>query len=271
MSAPPPNSPSNPLPLSVSIVCMDNESTIRRTLETVRPLASEIIALDSGSTDSTKSILEEFGATVIDQPWLGHVKQKQAAMDRCTQPWILHMDSDESLEPELQQSIRKVLEQDAANPKASGDVEGYELNRRVWWAGRMLNHAWQPEHRLRLVRNGSAHWTGYDPHDKLELTSGNTARLPGVMRHDTIPSIAVFLSRQVDHARIAAESYQTLNRRPSVTKLITSPVGAWCKQMFIRQAWRDGWRGWCAASATAIAAAMKHMILLERTLADEDR
>ncbi len=249
---------------------MDNESTIRRTLESVRPLATEIIALDSGSTDSTKDILREFSVQIIDQPWLGHVKQKQAALDLCTQPWILHMDSDESLEPELQQSIREVIEKDIANPQAMGNVGGYELNRRVWWAGKMLNHAWQPEHRLRLVRNASAEWAGYDPHDKLVLTSGSAARLPGVMRHDTIPSIAEFMQRQISHARIAAESYERLNRKPSVLKLVASPVGAWLKQMVIRQAWRDGWRGWCAASAAEFATAIKHMILLERSFKQDD-
>ena len=264
MNTTPDNPPTNPLPLSVSIVCMDNESTIRRTLESVRPLAAEIIALDSGSTDATKDILREFGATVVDQPWLGHVKQKQAALDLCTHPWVLHMDSDESLDPELQAAVRTAIEN---NDPA---IHGFELNRRVWWAGKMLNHAWQPEHRLRLVRKGAAKWTGYDPHDKLELISGKSARLVGIMRHDTVPSIAEFMHRQVSHARIAAESYQRLDRKPSVLKLITSPLGAWSKQMFIRQAWRDGWRGWCAASASAFGAAAKHMILLERSFTQSD-
>lgn len=253
--------PTNPLPLSVSIVCCNNESTIARTVESVRSLASEIVALDSGSTDSTIKILEIAGARVIRQPWLGHVKQKQAALELCAQPWILHLDSDESLEPELQSAVRRALEAD------DPDIAGYEMNRRVWWAGAMLNHAWQPEWRLRLVRRGSARWTGYDPHDKLEQlpsSLGRIERLMGIMRHDTIPTLAEFLRRQVSHAEIAAESYEHSGRRASYLSLITSPTGAWLKQMIVRRAWLDGWRGWAAASATATGALMKHMILLER-------
>jgi GTP:adenosylcobinamide-phosphate guanylyltransferase len=251
----------NPLPLSVSIVCMNNEATIERTIESVRAFAAEIIAVDSGSTDATIGILEQAGARVVDQEWLGHVKQKQHALELCTQPWILHLDSDESVEPELASSIRAAL---AADDPA---IQAYSLNRRVWWAGRMLNHAWQPEWRTRLVRRGCARWGGYDPHDKLDTidAGARTERLTGILRHDSIPSITAFLSRQASHARIAAASYEAMGRRGSVASLITSPIGAWLKQVVLRSAWRDGWRGWVAASATAAAAMMKHAALLERT------
>src|SRR4029077_4245626 len=87
--------------LSVAIVCKDNAATIGRTLDSVRGLAGEIVAVDSGSTDGTIGMLDAAGARVIRSEWLGHVKTKQKAMEACTRDWVLCLDSDESLEPEL--------------------------------------------------------------------------------------------------------------------------------------------------------------------------
>lgn len=248
-----------PLPLSVAIVCRDNEATIGRTLESVRGLAAEIVAVDSGSKDATIGLLEAAGARVVRHEWLGHIRTKQMALELCTHPWILSLDSDESLTERLRASVRTAVARDDAG------VAAYEVNRKVWWEGGFLEHAWQPEWRLRLVRRGAAEWGGYDPHDALlpDPGKGRVERLDGDLRHDSFPTMADHLAAQVRHARVAAESYRRIGRRASVWRLITSPVGAWGKQMFVRQAWRDGWRGWCAASATAAATLMKHLILLE--------
>lgn len=260
------------LPLSVAIICRDNLGTIGRTIDSVRAIASQIVALDSGSTDGTLELLESRAVEVHRVDWPGHIAQKNRALDACTQPWTLSIDSDESLEPELIRAVREAIER---NDPAIG---GYEVNRRVWYAGRPLNYAWQPEWRLRLVRTGKARWGGYDPHDKLELTDASlrTARLApggraaGVMRHDAMPTVAEFLHRQIEHARIAARSYQGLGKRTSPMKLVTSPAGAWLRQMIARSAWRDGWRGWVAAGATAFAAGAKHAALLELQHADPE-
>ena len=74
---PPPIKDDAPLPLSVAIVCRNNERTIGRTLESVRGLAAQIVAVDSGSTDATIHLLESHGAEVIRHQWLGHIKTKQ--------------------------------------------------------------------------------------------------------------------------------------------------------------------------------------------------
>ncbi|GAB4549938.1 MAG: glycosyltransferase family 2 protein [Phycisphaerales bacterium] len=262
--------PRTPLPLSVSIVCKDNQATIGRTLASVRGLASEIVAVDSGSTDGTLDLLRGAGARVIEEPWRGFVKQKQFALEHCGQAWVLHLDSDESVTPALAGAIREAIERD---PK---DVGGCAINRRVWWGDHELRHAWQPEWRLRLVRNGAAKWGGYDPHDAMELTDASlrTMRLDrgAVMRHDSILTLTDFMEKQARHARVAARSYHAMGRRGSTLKMITSPVGAWCKMVLLKGAWRDGWRGMCAASVASMNAMMKHGALLElqRSRSDHD-
>lgn len=255
-----------PLPLSITIVCFNNDATLPRVLDSIRGLAAEVIALDSGSTDGTIPLLKSQGVTVIHQPWLGFVKQKQAALDRCTQPWALHLDSDESLEPPLRESIERALARN--DPPAAG----FEVNRKVWYAGRFLERAWQPEWRLRLVRRGAAKWAGDDPHDAMQIInpSGRIERLAGHLRHDSMnEGVAAFLEKQARHARVAAESQHARGRRGSVSSLVFSPLGEFTKQLIVRSAWRDGWRGWIAASASASAVAMKHAALIEKTFTTE--
>lgn len=252
--------------LSASIICKNNEATIGRTLASIAPLASEIVAVDSGSTDGTIDLLERFGARVIRSDWLGYTATNQRAIEAATGDWVLSIDSDESVEADLSRSIRAVL---ARNDEA---VAGYAVNRKVWYAGRFLEHAWQPEWRVRLVRRGlipaTIRWGGLDPHYELKLLDtdhGRYERIAGTLRHDTIASMADFLAGQVRLSSIAADSLRARGVRGSRWRVLTSPAGAFVKQLVLRGGWRDGWRGWCAAGAAAGATLIKHTILLDLT------
>lgn len=261
-----PSDATSPPVLAVGVTCFNNEGTLGRVLASVRELGDRlpivVLCMDSGSTDGTHAIIQEFGAERIDQPFLGYVKQKQALLERCCATgaaWTMHLDSDESLEPALIDAIAKALED------RDTMTVGLSINRRVWYAGRMLNYAWQPEYRLRIARSGCAAWGGEDPHDKLELTApgGIVEKLDGVCRHDSIEDIASFLARQARFGRIAAASAHARGKRTSAVRLLTSPIGALAKQLVLRKAVLDGWRGVVAAGATAFAAFAKHAALLE--------
>lgn len=258
---------SRALPLSVAIVCKNSGATIARTLDSVAPLATEIVALDSGSTDNTLDLLARVGAVVHRIQWLGHVATKQRVLEACSQPWILSLDADESLTPPLVDSIRDAINAD--NPA----VLAYELNRKVFFRGAWLHHSWQPEWRLRLVRKDVARWTGLDPHDRLDLvnpSSSAVARLKGDLRHDSFLDAHDCFRKQADHARTAARSLLNTGRRTSGLSLLTSPPGAFFKQLVLKQSFRDGWRGWVAASATAAATLMKHATLLDLQNSPQD-
>lgn len=247
------------LPLSVAIVCKDNAPTIGRTLDSVRGLCREIVAIDSGSTDGTLTMLHDAGARVIASPWLGHIKTKQLALESCTHEWVLSLDSDESPDASLIAAIRGVLEASSNSPGASG----FEINRITYYKGRPLRHVWQPEWRLRLVRKNAAKWGGLDPHDKLQLLSGNVARLQGSLRHDSFPTFAEHLRKQYHHASTMAHSLHNAGVRTSTLRLLTSPAGAMLKQLVLKRAFLDGVPGWLASASTASAALVKHAIMLE--------
>ncbi len=251
--------------LSVAIVCRDNEGTIGRTLDSVAGLAGEIVAVDSGSRDGTLAILEKHRAHVIRTEWRGYVATKQVALEACISDLILSLDSDESLDPSLAEAIRRIAAED---PRARGGArhDGWVMNRKVFYRDRPLNHAWQPEHRLRLVRRGKARWAGLDPHDYLELAPGASQApgcLPGFIRHDSVGTFAGFLRKHVEHATLTARSQHAAGRRASLPGLVTSPVGALLKQLIVKQAWRDGWPGWLAAGSMAAYTLAKHITLIE--------
>lgn len=256
------------LPISVVTVCRDNEATIGAVVESVRGWAGEIVALDSGSTDGTRAILEGAGARVIDVAWQGHVKTKQAALVEGGLDWVLHLDSDEPVMPDLARAIRALVTRN--DP---GVVAG-RVRRVVWYRGEPLRHAWQPEWRLRLVRralveDGRAKWGGVDPHDQLLVEAGGArvVDLGGVLRHDSFRTFDEHLGAQLAHARTGAKSLGTAGKaRGSLWKLATSPAGAFLKQLVLKGAWRDGRAGWLAAATSAAGALMKHMLLVERGL-----
>ncbi len=256
--------------LSIAIVCKNNERTLPRVLEAVRPLVvtlgGEIVAVDSGSTDGTIAMLDTAGARVVRSAWLGHVKTKQLALEQCVSPWVLCLDSDEPpTEPLCESIIKAVTADDPA-------VVGYRVNRKIWYRGRFLEHAWQPEWRLRLVRKGRCHWTGQDPHDRMEPLDGGVVKdLSGALRHDSFETFGEHLGKQVAHSRTAAASALAAGQRASRLRLVTSPIGAFFKQIVLKQAWRDGSAGWLAAGSTAAGALMKHMMMLEGEGANDEK
>lgn len=252
------SSPQHP-PLSVAIVCKDNEKTIGRTLDSVAGLAQEIIAVDSGSTDGTVALLEQHGARVIRSPWLGHIKTKQLALDHCSCAWVLCLDSDESVLADLAASIRDEI------PRDRSGITGYVMNRKVFYRDRPLNHAWQPEWRLRLVRRGLAKWGGLDPHDVLLPLESRCAcpALTGTLRHDSFQTFAEHFRKQAEHARTMGASLHAAGKRGSLPRLVMSPPGAFFKQLILKRGFLDGHAGWLAAASTAVGTMMKHGVLIE--------
>jgi hypothetical protein len=258
--------------LSVAIVCKNNIATIGRTIESVRSLASEIVAVDSGSTDGTIELLERADARVIRSDWLGHVRTKQRALEACTRDWVLCIDSDESLEPELIDSIRHAFVALKTLP------DGFEVNRRTYYKGTPLRYAWQPEWRLRLVRRDCARWEGLDPHDSLRLTTGNTplrlgsddqnGDFGGHLRHDSFDTFTEHMRKQWSHATTMARSLHAAGVRGSCLRLLISPPGAFLKQVFLKRAYKDGVPGWLAGASAAVNALIKHAALLELDLTD---
>lgn len=138
--------------LSVAIITLNEEANLARTLASVR-FADEIIVLDSGSTDATCAIAKAAGATIFTEPWKGFAAQKNSAIGKCTGTWVLSLDADEELSPELQIQLRTLL---PSNPP----VDAYLLRRRNLFLNRWIRHGgYYPDPKLRLFRRYAANFT----------------------------------------------------------------------------------------------------------------
>lgn len=257
---------SKPLPISVSIITLNEEKNLSRCLESVRSFASEIVVIDSGSTDRTREIAEKFGAIFEVHAWQGFVAQKNIALKRCAQPWVLCLDADEAVSPELAESVRKIFEN--GEPRENG----FFINRLNFYLGQWIRHGWNPEWRLRLVRKDGAQWSGVDPHDKLE-TQKPTGRLRGDLLHWSFDSVQDHLQKAIKYARIMADSYARSGRKCRWHQIIFSPWLAFFKILVLKSGWRDGWRGWVIAGAKWLNVFAKYAFLIERRWSkqNEDR
>ena len=135
--------------LSVAIITKNEEANLARTLASVQ-FADEIIVVDSASTDRTVEIARSFNAIVYDEPWQGFAASKNSAIAKCTGTWILSLDADEELSPELQSQIRNLL---PSNPP----TDAFYLRRRNLFLGRWIRHGgFYPDPKLRLFRRTAA-------------------------------------------------------------------------------------------------------------------
>jgi len=246
------------LSLSVAVITKDEEANLPRLLDSLERLQpAEVVIVDSGSTDATVAIARDYGAHVIETDWPGHVEQKNRALAACHQPWILSLDADEPISPELADNIRDLLVNESAPVNT-----GYEVSRLTWYLGDWLRHVWYPEWRLRLVKNGAAQWTGYNPHDRLEV-NGPTGRINGDIHHYSYADIDDHFRRSIDYARIGAEALAARGKPFRWHKIIFSPIARFIRLMVFRQGWRDGWRGWIIAWSSMFSAFLKYAFLYE--------
>jgi glycosyltransferase involved in cell wall biosynthesis len=248
------------LDLAVGLTTFNSMRTLPRVLESVRGLAAKIVAIDSGSTDGTIQCCRGYGAHVMHRDWGGHVPQKRFSVENCApHEWVLILDSDESLEPDLQASIRRVV---IANDPA---CDAWQINRKVWFLDGWLNHCFQPEWRLRLFRRGRERILGAGPdqtlgHDRIEV-AGQIGRLPGVCRHDSWADVLDMCRRNVNYARDAA-SFATGGG--GVLDVLARPAFTMFKQLVLRRGLLDGHRGVIAAAGAASGTLMKHLLIAER-------
>lgn len=243
------------LPLSVSLISFNEEDNIAKALNSIKNIASEIIVVDSHSTDKTKEIAESYGARFLEEDWKGHIAQKNSALEKCTQEWVLSLDCDEVVSTELEKSIIEKVRK----PEA----DGYFINRKTFYLGGFLKHAWQPDWKLRIVRrSANPKWSGYNPHDNLKIR-GSMKNLKGDLYHYSYKNLEDHLYRTVKYAKLSAQSYYNEGKKFKWYKPLLNPVSAFAKVFFIQRGFLDGYRGLIIASSSFICTFLKYIFLWE--------
>ncbi|MBI3258529.1 MAG: glycosyltransferase family 2 protein [Ignavibacteriae bacterium] len=242
------------LPLSVAIISYNEEVNIRRTLESIAPFAAEIILVDSHSTDRTREIASEFGAEVFEEDWKGFMEQKNSALSKCTQEWILCLDCDEVLTEDLQSSLSSSLTQTK--------FVGFRINRRTVYLGKILHHAWQPDKKLRLVRRDAKPIWNNTVHESLSIT-GNISDIKGELLHYSYRDIRHHFEKTVYYAYHTSLSYHDRGKKPSIGKLILNPIYSFIRNYIFQHGFLDGIHGFIAAMSAFVYVFLKYAFLWE--------
>jgi glycosyltransferase involved in cell wall biosynthesis len=242
------------LPISLVVVTLNEEANIERCLRSV-PFASDVVVVDSFSTDRTLEIAQKLGANVIQEKWRGYGPQKSFAVSKAKNDWILSLDADEALSPELQQEI---VERFASlNPEV-----GYELSRRSFHLGRWISHGgWYPDAQLRLFHRQYSQWSSDALHEKVQVKHKER------FRQDLLHWVFDNLSDQVvtndKYSSLGAENLAKSGRHFSLLKLIFKPWTKFVECYFLKQGFRDGLPGFIIAVSAAYSIFLRHGKLWE--------
>ena len=251
--------------LSVAIVTFNEAENLARTLASVA-WADQIIVVDSGSADRTQDIARSFNATVIERPWPGFAAQKNFALSQCTGDWILTLDADEELSPDLQQQIRHTL---SAQPTA----DAFYLKRRNFFLGRWIKHAgFYPDPKLRLFRRNLPTPPQFEARPVHETISfnGPTATLAADILHHAYPTLSSYIEHMDRYSSLGAQilidkGRTSANPLTFFANVLLVPMFQFVWNYIFRQGFLDGREGFLLNLYQAAYTSWKYAKAWEQT------
>jgi len=244
--------------ISAVIITYNEEINIGRCLDSVRDVADEIVVVDSFSTDKTKEICRSKGARFIQNPFEGHIEQKNYAMTASSHDYILSLDADEALSGELANSIQ--------NAKRNWDYDGYSFNRLTNYCGRWIRHCgWYPDKKLRLWDRKKGCWGGVNPHDRVIIhKQSDIGHLSGDMFHYSYYTIQQHITQMNSFSDIAArEKYDNGETANLIIDILLNPIFIFFKKYFVKLGVLDGYYGFVISVNTAFGIFLKYIKLRE--------
>ena len=244
--------------LSAVIITHNEERNIERCLASLHGIASEIIVVDSGSTDGTEAICRKHGALFEHHDWEGFAMQKNYAETLATGDWVLSLDADEAIDDRLRTSLLHLLSEKPLEGKV------YSMNRLTNFCGHWIRHCgWYPDTKVRLWQRGTTHWEG-DVHEQLVYSRPmKTIRLKGDLLHYSYYSLDEFANRQRYYYQLAAQEAYEKGRHCGCLALWLRPLWRFVRDYLLRGGFLDGEAGYTVCRMNAHYTFMKYATLRE--------
>ena len=242
------------MPLSVVLITHNTAAQLADGLASVA-FADEVLVVDSGSSDGTAELAARYGARVVQKEWMGFGRQKQFAVEQAAHDWVLCLDADERVSPELAASLVRAL-QAPASPV-------YRMARRNRFLGRWLRHGeGYPDWSVRLFDRREARWSDDPVHEKV-LFAVTPGTLEGDLLHESAEDIGRYLEKQNRYTTLAAEELHRRGKRAGMAELMLSPLVRFIKFYVLRLGFLDGLPGLAHISVGCMNSFMKYAKLAE--------
>ncbi|OYY94463.1 MAG: hypothetical protein B7Y41_06405 [Hydrogenophilales bacterium 28-61-23] len=223
------------LPLSVFIIAKNEADRIPIVIRAVRDWVDEVIVIDSGSEDDTVAVSESLGARVLFNAWRGYGPQKVFAEQQCRNLWLLNLDADEEISPELGREMRALFTGRAPPCVA------YTLPILPLYPFQDSGHPWTAfHHPVRLYRKDMAGFKDELVHDSVVVHEGRIGHLKGMVIHRSFRSLAHHVDKVNSYSSAQAEVLAARGRNPGLLALLLTPILAFFKQFILRREFVNG-------------------------------
>ncbi len=224
--------------LTVLIPCKDEIQHIRACIDSVRPIADEILVADSGSTDGTLDVVRSIGGCrVIEREYVNSADFKNWAIPQARHPWVMVVDSDERVTPELAGEIERLLASEPA-------CDGYSIRRDNFFLGHPIRHCgWNTSRLVRLFRREGSQYETRRVHANVVIASGKVGELVQPLVHHTALDLDRFVTKQHRYATWSALDAQDAGKRASWLRLVTHAPLRFLQLFILRGGWLDGRAG----------------------------
>jgi len=250
------------VPLSVAIITKNEENDLPVCLESVR-FAAEIVIVDCGSEDRTEDIARQFGARWFVEPWKGYGPQKNSALEKCSNDWVLVLDADERVPIETASKIAELL-------SSNGQVDGYSLRRKNFFHGKWIRSTdWWPDEVVRLFRKDKCTFFGLT-HERVAV-SGAKAKLRCCLEHFSYRSYAELFKKLDGYSSEQAEQMHAAGKRGGAADAILHGLWMFLRNYLLRRGFVSGFDGFVISLSKGIGTFLKYAKLYELRKFPPDR
>lgn len=243
--------------LSGVIITFNEERNIARCIDSLSHVVDEIVVVDSFSTDRTEDICREKNVRFIQNNFEGHIEQKNFAKRQAIYDYVISLDADEALSPELQQAILK--------EKEDFRYDGYTFNRLTNYCGQWIKHCgWYPDVKLRIWKKTRGEWQGENPHDELMVkNSASVKKLKGDLLHYSFNSINDHVKTIQSFSDIGAKAAFKRGKRSSLFSILVNPSFKFFRDYILKAGFLDGFYGFVICINSAYAKFLKYLLIYE--------
>lgn len=240
--------------ISATIITKNEEKNIERCLKSIS-WVDEIIVIDSGSTDKTLEICKKYNCNIIETEWLGFGRTKKFAVNSASNNWIFSIDADEEVTDELENRIKKILENPTKN--------GYKIKRKSFYLGKMINYCgWSSDYPLRLFNRKHGNFNEKEIHESVNV-EGKVEKIEKPLLHYTYPTISSHIKKINRYSDIQAMVLKKRAKKYPLFLVLFFGLNKFIKMYILHFGFLDGKEGFILCSNSAYGIYLKYLKLWE--------